>query len=87
VRLAYQNLTGPNFAPSQMYDSMCNATFIVPSGALVNGSTNATTTGTGTPSASETGTAPATTATKSEGGRREVGLGLLVFLGALVFAV
>jgi hypothetical protein len=41
VRLAYQNLTGPNLALYQMYDSMCNRTFIVFPGALVNGSTNA----------------------------------------------
>jgi cholinesterase len=33
VRLAYQNLTGPNLAPSEMYDSQCNVTFIVPPSA------------------------------------------------------
>jgi len=77
VRLAYQNLTGPNLAPSQMYDSGCPVTFAVPSSALVNGSTNAT----------ATGTAPPSTVTKSEGGRRETGLGLLVFLGTLLFAL
>jgi cholinesterase len=87
VRLAYQNLTGPNLAPSEMYDSMCNATFIVPPSALVNGSTNATATGAGTPTGSGTGTTPSATGPKSEGGRREIGLGLLIFLGVLVFAV
>jgi cholinesterase len=86
VRLAYQNLTGPNLAPSEMYDSLCNATFIVPPSTLVNGSTNATTIGS-SGSGTGTGTAPAATVTKSEGGRREMGLGLLVSLGALVFAL
>jgi hypothetical protein len=87
VRLAYQNLTGPNLAPSEMYDSQCNATFIVPPSTLANGSTNATVTGLGTPSGSGTGTAPAATVTKSEGGKREIGFGLLVFFGALIFAL
>ena len=76
VRLAYQNLTGPNLAPSEMYDTNCTSTFVVPPSALTNGSTNATT----------TGTAPAATVTKSIGGRTEVRYGLLVLLGALAIA-
>jgi carboxylesterase type B len=87
VRLGYQNLTGPNLAPSEMYDSQCNTTFIIPPSNLVNGSTNATVTGLGTPSGSGTGTGPAATVTKSEGGKREMGFGLLVFFGALIFAL
>jgi cholinesterase len=77
VRLAYQNLTGPNLAPSQMYDSTCNAMFVVPPSTLVNGSTNAT----------ATGTAPAATVTKSEGGRENIGLGLLVLFGVFTIAL
>ena len=75
VRLAYQNLTGPNLGPAEMYDTNCTSIFVVPAGALVNGSTNPTATG--------TGTAPAATTKKSIGGRTENSIGLLVFLGAL----
>jgi hypothetical protein len=60
-----------------MYDNNCNAMFVVPPSTLVNGSTNAT----------ATGTAPAATVTKSEGGREYVGLGLLVLFGAFTIAL
>jgi cholinesterase len=73
VRLGYRNLTGPNLSPSQLYDSACSAIFVVPPSSLVNGNANAT----------ATGTAPAATVTKSEGGRRELGLGFLIFVGAI----
>lgn len=77
VRLAYQNLTGPNLASAQMYDSGCNAIFVAPPSALVNGSTNST----------AIGTAPAATVTSSEGGRREISIGFLIFLGTLAIAL
>ncbi|KAN0091824.1 alpha/beta-hydrolase [Hyaloscypha variabilis] len=77
VRLAFQNLTGPNLALPEIYDSNCTSDFLVPASALVNVSTSST----------ATGTAPTATAKKSAGGRTETGLGLFVFLGALAIAL
>jgi cholinesterase len=86
VRLGFANLTGPNLAPSELYDGPCmgnplyTSTFTVSTSAASNasGSGNTTSTGSASPTRS---TAPAIT--KSEGMRGHGSIGFVIIMAAI----
>lgn len=92
IRLGFANLTGPNLAPSEMYDGLCqgnplyNSTFLVSASAAANASATGSGTAASTGSASSTGSAAPTT-TKSEGMRSEVTIGFVVMMAAMALAL
>jgi len=98
IRLAFDNVTGPNLINPYKYDADCifvnvsstnssNMPQLPDLGANVTPTGTATSAGaTGSSTSTSTGSGAAATATKSAGGRMEVQVSIWVGLGALVIA-